>query len=112
VSVLRPGLVATRIAEAERNRPPELQNSSEGSSEEQRSRVERMLEWSASDGLPPVRVAEIVLEGIRDRQFYLRTDDNVTKDIADGWVQTRMENIIARRNPVARVIPLPSSLSQ
>jgi NAD(P)-dependent dehydrogenase (short-subunit alcohol dehydrogenase family) len=112
VSVLCPGLVDTRIADAERNRPPELQNASEGSSEEQRRRVEQMLEWSASDGLAPARVAEIVLEGIRDGQFYLRTDDKVTKDIADGWIQTRMENIIHRGNPVARVIPLPSSLRQ
>ena len=112
VSVLCPGLVDTRIADAERNRHPELQNASEGSSEEQRRRVEQMLEWSASDGLAPARVAEIVLEGIRDGQFYLRTDDKVTKDIADGWIQTRMENIIHRGNPVARVIPLPSSLRQ
>jgi NAD(P)-dependent dehydrogenase (short-subunit alcohol dehydrogenase family) len=112
VSVLCPGLVDTRIADAERNRPPELQNTSEGSIAERRSRVDRMLEWSASDGLPPARVAEIVLEGIREGRFYLRTDDTVTKDIADGWVQTRMENIIQRRNPVAREIPLPSYLRQ
>jgi NAD(P)-dependent dehydrogenase (short-subunit alcohol dehydrogenase family) len=112
VSVLCPGLVDTRIADAERNRPSELQNAGDGSSEEQRSRVERMLEWSASDGLPPARVAEIVLDGIREGRFYLRTDDKVTKDIADGWVQTRMDNIIQRRNPVAREIPLPSYLRQ
>ena len=112
VSLLCPGLVATRIADAERNRPPELQNEGETMSEEARRRIEGSMEWAATDGLPPSRVAEIVLNGIRDDQFYLRTDDKVTKDIGDGWVRTRMENILARRNPVARVIPRPQSLQQ
>jgi NAD(P)-dependent dehydrogenase (short-subunit alcohol dehydrogenase family) len=112
VSLLCPGLVATRIADAERNRPPGLQNEGETIDDEERRRIEGSLQWAETDGLPPSSVAEIVVNGIRDEQFYLRTDDKVTKDIGDGWVRTRMENILARRNPVARVIPRPQNLQR
>jgi NAD(P)-dependent dehydrogenase (short-subunit alcohol dehydrogenase family) len=73
VSVLCPGWVNTRILESERNRPeaPRPAPAAAPSSEfgAQREIVAALLKG----GLPPRRVGEIVVEGIRANRFYLFT---------------------------------------
>src|SRR5439155_2426765 len=66
ISVLCPGMVNTRLFFGSRNRPPELQN--EG--EEPPARPYRDL----SDAMPAPAVAGIVLEAIRENQFYILTN--------------------------------------
>jgi NAD(P)-dependent dehydrogenase (short-subunit alcohol dehydrogenase family) len=94
VSVLCPGWVNTRIADAERNRPAALRSTR---AERPPTPEEQMMEEAArkmlADGLPPDRVAEIVLDAIRNERFWILTHE---------WqelVRNRAEDIAAGRNP-------------
>jgi NAD(P)-dependent dehydrogenase (short-subunit alcohol dehydrogenase family) len=74
VSVLCPGVVNTRLFEAERNRPAELRNPTEPAGAAAGAQLrQRMIERMAT-ATPPAEVAEIVLQAIKDRQFYVLTD--------------------------------------
>jgi NAD(P)-dependent dehydrogenase (short-subunit alcohol dehydrogenase family) len=98
VSVLCPAGVNTNIGEADRNRPQELRNE-DGRTDvggEERARLIDIFRASR----PPAEVAEIVLDGIRNDQFYLRTEEPSPGLRSDQAIRTRMENIIARQNPV------------
>jgi len=68
VSVLAPAFVATRIHEAERNRPDAFDNG-EGAvlDEENASAVGSLIEA----GIDPAIVGECVLDGVRNNQLYL-----------------------------------------
>jgi len=90
ISVLCPGLVDTRLFEGSRNRPVELRNDPSAPLLEPR----RILQGA----MPPSQVADIVMQAIRDEQFYILTDHEW-----DERMKTRLENVLARRNPeVAR----------
>jgi NAD(P)-dependent dehydrogenase (short-subunit alcohol dehydrogenase family) len=94
-SVLCPGLIATRIVDAGRNRPAELQN--EMDEETRRQRAEQTQQWLAyfnEYGMPPSQVADIVVDGIREERFYILTHPDIKER-----VRTRMEDIIAERDP-------------
>jgi NAD(P)-dependent dehydrogenase (short-subunit alcohol dehydrogenase family) len=94
VSVLCPGLVNTRITDSGRNRPDALRNPDQpaASSSDFRERLER-------EGLPPSDVARQVFEAIRDERFYILTDEKF-----DDVIRTRMEDVLARRQPTPRAI--------
>ncbi len=95
-SVLCPGAVATRIAASGRNRPPELRNpvvDEEAARAEAQRRAEGVARFQQI-GMPPAQVAEIVLDAIKQEKFYILTHPG----ILDG-VRTRMEDILAQRNP-------------
>lgn len=95
VSVLCPGGVRTRIAAAERNRPPELRDGAEGwdAAELARLEQERLAERPRAQ-LEPETVAEQLFEAIRDEQFYV-----VTPDVTNEGFSKRFDDILARRNP-------------
>jgi NAD(P)-dependent dehydrogenase (short-subunit alcohol dehydrogenase family) len=89
VSVLCPGGVRTRIALAERNRPET------GLAEP--AQTAREQAWAAligERGLEPAAVAEQVYQAIAEERFYILTHPEV-----DRAIQTRFENLLARRNP-------------
>ena len=93
VSVLCPGWVNTRINEADRNRPPELQPPAE----EDTTMAEmgrQMLDSLLKSGLHPSEVAGKVLDAIREERFYILTHPEMTPII-----QHRMEDILEGRNP-------------
>ena len=92
VSVLCPGLVQTQIFEAVRNRPPELRNDS--APNEFVGPTADYLRAALPEGMPPEDVAEQVLQAIRDRRLYVLTHEESLEGI-----RTRMENILAGRNP-------------
>jgi NAD(P)-dependent dehydrogenase (short-subunit alcohol dehydrogenase family) len=92
VSVLCPGGVNTRIASASRNRPDELWEGVERPPEQEI--VARDARWENPAGTSPESVAERVFKAIQDEQFYILTHDEY-----DGAIRSRMENILARRNP-------------
>ncbi len=94
VSVLCPGWVNTRIIEAGRNRPAELQN-------ETAAPVAGITGPGAeliANGMPPPQVADIVFDAIREGRFYI-----LTHDTFDDGLRYRFDNILNRRNPVPRV---------
>jgi len=93
VSVLCPGWVNTRIADAERNRPAALRAPGD---RPRTPRDETMAGWVRgliAGGLSPDRVADDVLDAIRAERFWVLTHE---------WhelVRNRMEGIVAGRNP-------------
>ena len=95
VSVLCPGWVNTRIIDAERNRPATL---SVDPAARPPTPVEEMMEQAARQflaaGLAPERVAELVVDAIRQERFYVLTHPELK-----GLVRSRMEDILDERAP-------------
>jgi NAD(P)-dependent dehydrogenase (short-subunit alcohol dehydrogenase family) len=93
VSVLCPGWVNTRINEADRNRPPELQPP-DGADTAMMEMGRQLLDGLLKSGLQPSEVATKVLDAIREERFYILTHPEMTP-----MVQQRMEDIVEGRNP-------------
>ena len=93
VSVLCPGWVNTRIHEADRNRPPELQSAAQADTS-LLDMGRQVLETLVKSGLEPSEVAAKVLDAIREERFYILTHPDMTP-----IVQHRMEDIVEGRNP-------------
>ena len=95
VSVLCPGWVNTRIVDAERNRPPALQRPPAA---REQSPAEVQLEQAArqllASGLPSARVADLVLQAIREEKFYVLTHPEWK-----GLIRARMDDILEERTP-------------
>lgn len=94
-SVLCPGFVNTRIMDAERNRPIELQNETANTplSPEDEVLVEYMRQVLQA-GMSPQQVANYVFQAIREERFYILTHPEM-----NTAVQIRMEDILQQRNP-------------
>src|SRR3954468_7330620 len=93
VSVLCPGWVNTRINEADRNRPAELQ-SVDNADTSLMDMGRQLLDGLLKSGLQPSDVAGRVLDAIRDERFYILTHPEMTP-----MIQQRMEDIVQGRNP-------------
>jgi len=95
-SVLCPGLIRTSILDAERNRPPEL-----GSRTDMAALTPEVREWSETFeaalklGIEPETVAGMVLDAIRDDQFYIIPAQPEYHEA----LKLRMQDIIEGRNP-------------
>jgi NAD(P)-dependent dehydrogenase (short-subunit alcohol dehydrogenase family) len=72
VSMLCPGLVATNIGRADRNRPAGLAAMSTPDAEF----VTQVLVDSTSQGLAPEAVADLVVDAIRTERFFIPTNDS------------------------------------
>lgn len=96
VSVLCPGWVRTRIMDAWRNRPAELQDDiSELIITPEMEAVMKEYQQAVETGMSPENVAECVFCAIRDEQFYILTHPEFTP-----IVKARMEAIIQGHNPL------------
>lgn len=74
VSVLCPGMIATNIISAGRNRPKELQNNVSAERQAEIDQGRRAAQaMFLEEGMPPSEVAEIVDEAIRTDRFYILT---------------------------------------
>jgi len=94
VSVLCPGLIATQIVSAERNRPAHLRNA--GPSDEGREALRRQAQARfLEQGMPPAQVADIVVEAVEEGRFYILTHPEMIK----AQVQARMEAVLDGRRP-------------
>ena len=94
-SVLCPGLTNTNLTFSARNRPDHMKDDPGAQpTAEEMERAAQTKQWLEGAGLPPERTAEIVLQAIKDDQFYILTHDEY-----DDVIRERMENILARRNP-------------
>ena len=94
VSVLCPELVATRIAQSERNRPAPLDRDPERSSDPIAEMVGKAIAAGTESGLDPARIAERTLRAIREDRFYVLAEDRWRE-----LCETRLEDIRAARNP-------------
>ena len=99
VSVLCPGWVNTRIIDADRNRPEELQNAAEPPLDPQRAARAEMVRNLLKSGQSPAEIANKVLEAITEEQLYILTHPEM-----NGIISTRMENILAQRNPAPQIL--------
>lgn len=105
VSVLCPGLVNTRLADAQRNRPFELRNDP---AEEERLKklphVEKLRKLSNElfkTAMSPQQVADVVFNAVKEGKFYIITHPE--------WlaaVQTRTQEIIQQRQPTSMMATL------
>ncbi|HVU03894.1 MAG TPA: SDR family NAD(P)-dependent oxidoreductase [Polyangiaceae bacterium] len=94
-SVVCPGFVATKISDAERNRPGALRAADSPTSETTQAQMIRELaRQQVAAGIKPGDVAEQVLEAIRDDQFYVITHPRFKK-----LIRLRMENILDGKTP-------------
>jgi NAD(P)-dependent dehydrogenase (short-subunit alcohol dehydrogenase family) len=92
VSVLCPGVVNTRIMEAERNRPGHCPTT-EPLRPAEAARLE-VLRQAVQAGMRPVQVADAVFKALREDQFYILTHPGDKES-----VRTRMEDILQERSP-------------
>ncbi len=74
VSVLCPGWVNTRIADADRNRPAHLSETVDPSARPERVAMEATGRAALASGMAPAAVAGIVFDAIRERRFWIFTD--------------------------------------
>jgi NAD(P)-dependent dehydrogenase (short-subunit alcohol dehydrogenase family) len=95
VSVLCPGMVNTRILDAERNRPPALRDaiSEVPLGPEARARWQA-LRAQVEAGMSPEEVADCAFEAIRAGRFYALTHPELRVQ-----VRVRMEDILQGRDP-------------
>jgi short-subunit dehydrogenase len=92
VSVLCPAWVSTRISDSERNRPAALGELPAQNPQE--AMMRDVVRGLVAAGLAPTRVAELVLEAIREERFYVLTHPDFMP-----LVRQRMEGILEQRNP-------------
>src|SRR5215207_4970299 len=71
VSVLCPGIVRTRIADAERNRPDRYPVQTPLSVDATAQQHWELLRQRVEAGTPPSQVASVVVDAIRDERFYV-----------------------------------------
>ena len=95
VSVLCPGPVATRIGEAERNRPSPLREALPPVrlSPQHEARWHALVQASQA-GMSPRQVAECVFKAVLEERFYI-----LTHPATKAHIQRRMEDILQERNP-------------
>ena len=94
VSALCPGMIATRLFEGSRNRPPELRNEREPAGAEQGREIRRRMHERLQAGMPPSEVADALVRGIREERLYILTDREW-----DDRIRARTEDILLGRNP-------------
>ncbi len=102
-SVLCPSGVATNITTVDRSRPPELMEDASTTPSVQEMRMKRYRERmtaAVAAGKQPPEIAEIVLDAIKNDDFYILTHPQQEED----RVRARAEQIVARK------APKPSSL--
>jgi NAD(P)-dependent dehydrogenase (short-subunit alcohol dehydrogenase family) len=93
VSVLCPGLVRTNIINAEHNRPARLKNEPIEMTPEMRAGL-NFFKAAIEAAMPPLQVADIVFDAIKNEQFYILTHPEWMEVI-----QMRIENLLRRENP-------------
>jgi len=92
VSVLCPAWVATNIWDSQRNRPEDLRDRAD--SAEARARREQLRTLLEKGKVTAADVAGMTFEAIANDRFYIFPHPKIRRDI-----QTRMEDILALRNP-------------
>ena len=99
VSVLCPGWVNTNIIDADRNRPADLKNAAQPAPDPMRDRIEEVVRGFLKNGMSPADIADQVLQAIKEEKLYI-----ITHPEMDFVFRDRFEKIMARENPVPRML--------
>jgi NAD(P)-dependent dehydrogenase (short-subunit alcohol dehydrogenase family) len=94
-SVLCPGLIRTGILDAERNRPAEFGRTELASLPDDVQRWASGFRRSLEGGYEPVLVADAVHDAVVSDRYYIVP----AQPALQAMIRTRMEDIIAQRNP-------------
>ena len=86
VSVLCPGMVKTQILDSERNRPDAFVEGDESAADAHKALMNQAMQAA----IEPGEVADLVVQGIKDNQFYLFPHPELK-----AAAQTRMETMMA-----------------
>jgi NAD(P)-dependent dehydrogenase (short-subunit alcohol dehydrogenase family) len=105
VSVLCPGYVDTNIINAQRNRPPQVDDISPPASEPMGAARREWVAEQLKAGLNPRTVGDVVLGAIREQRFYIFTHPQW-----NGYIEHRTQNMLAGRNPSRMPPPNLASL--
>lgn len=89
VSVLCPGMVRTRILESERTRPADF-DVDDADAETAANEHSTMMNMAMNTGISADEVADLVVQGVKDNQFYLFPHPEM-KEAA----QARLEELVA-----------------
>ncbi len=92
VSVLCPGFVNTRILDSARNRPAAL--AATAPAMPGRAEMEQMARGLLAAGLPPARVAALVVDAVRANRFWVLPHPEWK-----AFVRTRLDDVLEERNP-------------
>ncbi len=95
VSVLCPAWVTTRLGDADRNRPAELQNP-EREKTAQEEAIEQAVRGFLEAGISTEQVATAVVKAVKEEKLYILTHPE-----SIDAVRGRMEDIVESRNPSA-----------
>jgi NAD(P)-dependent dehydrogenase (short-subunit alcohol dehydrogenase family) len=90
VSVLVPGMTRTRIFESDRNRPADVARA-EPSSFARTSQA--MIADVLDSAMDPAKTADIVLDAIRERRFYILPHPEEALDMAEQQLRWMRDNI-------------------
>lgn len=97
VSVLCPGWVDTKIADATRNRPSDLANAAEPDPDPRREQINEVVRNFLKNGKSPAEIADQVFDAIREENLYI-----ITHPEMDFIFRDRFEKIMARENLIPR----------
>ena len=90
VSVLCPGMIATQMPWSERNRPDHVPSSLEHPS---RAQLIEITTQGAANGMPPAEVADMVVDAIRTKRFYILTHPEAAESAARNRLRWITENV-------------------
>jgi len=94
-SVLCPELISTQIHNAERNRPDDLKGGETAAGGLlPQELINKAISEGVESGIPPARIADRVVDAIRDERFYILAED--------AWRDTcnlRLDDVREGRNP-------------
>lgn len=101
VSVICPGVVSTNIMDAERNRPEVyLNDPPQCVKNPEPDDMDRIFREMTKAGMPPIVLAEIVFEAIKEGKFYIFTHPDLKP-----LIRLRMEGIMEDRHPFLPPMP-------
>jgi NAD(P)-dependent dehydrogenase (short-subunit alcohol dehydrogenase family) len=94
VSVLCPGVVATRLIDADRNRPEHLTHALDEGDPTVREQERAVARELMAQKKPPAEVAQLVVDAVKSDTFWIFTDDQFAADLAE-----RHHSIESATNP-------------
>ncbi len=92
VSVLCPAFSKTRLAESTRNKPAGVAADPQAS-----FGFFEAMKHVVEEGTPPEEIVDIMLQAIRENQFWILTHPQL-----DSGIRDRFESMLSRTNPTAR----------
>jgi NAD(P)-dependent dehydrogenase (short-subunit alcohol dehydrogenase family) len=111
VSVLCPGMVRTRILESERTRPAQFDVKA-GDAQAAAAAHSQIMNLAMNTGIDPAEVADLVVQGIRNNQFYLFPHPEMKEaarvridEMLDAFGEADPQRVAAQQQFMAQLLP-------